>query len=75
MDDAVFQGLTEKSPEGMFGYNVPAILIDHAMRNPHIRPASGAASTPTTTRSTANALSTSWPTRPGRTRSNSAARC
>src|SRR4051794_18782431 len=38
MDEAVFQGLTEKSPEGMFGYNVPAILIDHAMRNPHIRP-------------------------------------
>ena len=23
MDEAVFQGLTEKSPEGMFGYNVP----------------------------------------------------
>ncbi|MGE0257907.1 MAG: molybdopterin cofactor-binding domain-containing protein, partial [Alphaproteobacteria bacterium] len=38
MDEAVFQGLTEKSPEGHFGYNVPEIVIDHAMRNPHIRP-------------------------------------
>ena len=36
--DAVFQGLTEEGPEGKFGYNVPNLLIDHAMRNPHIRP-------------------------------------
>jgi isoquinoline 1-oxidoreductase beta subunit len=38
MDPAVFQGLTEKSPEGHLGYTVPNILIDHAMRNPPIPP-------------------------------------
>jgi isoquinoline 1-oxidoreductase beta subunit len=38
MDEAVFQGLNAKGPEGEFGYNIPALLIDHAMRNPHIRP-------------------------------------
>ena len=37
-DPIVFQGLTEKSPEGMLGYSIPNILIDHAMRNPPIRP-------------------------------------
>ena len=35
---AVFQGLNRESPEGVFGYNIPSLLIDHAMRNPHIRP-------------------------------------
>ncbi|MFG1378730.1 molybdopterin cofactor-binding domain-containing protein [Xanthobacter autotrophicus] len=36
-DPFVFQGL---SPEGdmAIGYTVPNLLIDHAMRNPHIRP-------------------------------------
>ena len=38
MDPAVFQGLNPGGPEGVFGYNVPNLLIDHAMRNPHIRP-------------------------------------
>jgi isoquinoline 1-oxidoreductase beta subunit len=38
MDPAVFQGLTEKSPEGHLGYTVPNLLIDHAMRNPPIPP-------------------------------------
>jgi isoquinoline 1-oxidoreductase beta subunit len=38
MDPAAFQGLNPNGPEGEFGYNVPNILIDHAMRNPHIRP-------------------------------------
>jgi isoquinoline 1-oxidoreductase beta subunit len=36
MDPAVFQGLTANSPEGMFGYKVPNLLIDHAMRNSHL---------------------------------------
>ena len=36
MDPATFQGLTEKSPEGAFGYNIPNVLIDHAMRNSHL---------------------------------------
>ncbi len=35
-DGVVFQGLTPNSPEGNFGYNIPNLLIDHAMRNPHI---------------------------------------
>jgi isoquinoline 1-oxidoreductase beta subunit len=38
MDPAVFQGLTEKSPEGHLGYTVPNLTIDHAMRNPPIPP-------------------------------------
>ena len=36
MDPAVFQGLTANSPEGMFGYDVPNVMIDHAMRNSHL---------------------------------------
>ena len=36
MDAAVFMGLTESSAEGMFGYNIPNVLIDHAMRNTHL---------------------------------------
>ena len=35
-DPVVFQGLTPNSPEGMFGYNIPNIFIDHAMRNPSV---------------------------------------
>lgn len=37
-DPTVFQGLLADSPEGHFGYEVPHLLIDHAMRNPHVRP-------------------------------------
>jgi len=37
MDPAVFQGLTAASPEGHLGYNIPNVLIDHAMRNPHLQ--------------------------------------
>ena len=36
MDPVVFQGLTANQAEGMFGYEVPNILVDHAMRNTHI---------------------------------------
>jgi isoquinoline 1-oxidoreductase subunit beta len=35
-DPVVFQGLNPGGPEGAFGYNIPNILIDHAMRNPSI---------------------------------------
>jgi len=38
MDPAVFQGLNPGGAEGEFGYNIPNVLIDHAMRNTHIRP-------------------------------------
>ena len=38
MDPMVFQGLNADSEEGEFGYTVPNLLIDHAMRNPPLRP-------------------------------------
>src|ERR1700728_3436995 len=36
MDPVVFQGLNPSGAEGVFGYNVANILIDHAMRNPSV---------------------------------------
>jgi isoquinoline 1-oxidoreductase beta subunit len=36
MDPVVFQGLNPGGAESAFGYNIPNLLIDHAMRNPHI---------------------------------------
>jgi CO/xanthine dehydrogenase Mo-binding subunit len=38
MDPAAFQGLNPAGPESEFGYKIPNVLIDHAMRNPPIRP-------------------------------------
>jgi len=37
-DPVVFQGLNAGGPEGAFGYSVPHLLVDHAMRNPPVRP-------------------------------------
>jgi len=37
-DPVVFQGLNAGGTEGAFGYAVPNLLIDHAMRNPHVPP-------------------------------------
>jgi isoquinoline 1-oxidoreductase beta subunit len=37
-DPVVFQGLNPPGPEGSIGYTFPALLIDHAMRNPPVRP-------------------------------------
>ena len=37
-DPAVFQGLNPPGPEASIGYTVPNLLIDHAMRNPHVPP-------------------------------------
>jgi isoquinoline 1-oxidoreductase beta subunit len=37
MDPVVFQGLSP-SGDGTFGYSVPNLLIDHAMRNTHVPP-------------------------------------
>ena len=37
-DPVVFQGLVAGGTEGSFGYKLPALLIDHAMRNPHVPP-------------------------------------
>jgi len=36
MDNVVFQGLMQSGVEAAYGYDVPNLLIDHAMRNPHI---------------------------------------
>jgi isoquinoline 1-oxidoreductase beta subunit len=38
MDPFVFQGLNPAGSEGQFGYEIPNLLIDHAMRNTHITP-------------------------------------
>ena len=37
-DPVVFQGLNAPGPEASIGYSVPHLLIDHAMRNPHVPP-------------------------------------
>ncbi len=37
-DPAAFQGLNPTGPEGSIGYGFPTLLIDHAMRNPHVPP-------------------------------------
>jgi isoquinoline 1-oxidoreductase beta subunit len=37
-DPATFQGLNPGGAEGQFGYDIPNLLIDHAMRNPHVPP-------------------------------------
>ena len=36
LDPVVFQGLNAGGAESAFGYNIPNLLIDHAMRNPPI---------------------------------------
>jgi isoquinoline 1-oxidoreductase subunit beta len=36
MDPATFQGFVKGGPETAFGYDVPNLLVDHAMRNPHV---------------------------------------
>ncbi len=36
MDPIAFQGLNADGPEGQFGYVVPNLLIEHAMRNLHV---------------------------------------
>jgi isoquinoline 1-oxidoreductase subunit beta len=38
MDPVVFQGLNPSGTEGVFGYSIPNLLIDHAMRNPPVPP-------------------------------------
>jgi len=37
-DPVVFQGLNPPGPEASIGYTFPALLIDHAMRNPSVPP-------------------------------------
>lgn len=37
-DPVVFQGLNEGGGEAMIGYTFPNLLVDHAMRNPHVPP-------------------------------------
>ncbi|GJD95699.1 xanthine dehydrogenase family protein molybdopterin-binding subunit [Methylobacterium iners] len=37
-DPVVFQGLNPSGPEAAIGYTIPNLLVDHAMRNPHILP-------------------------------------
>ena len=38
LDPVVFQGLNAGGGEAMIGYSFPNLLIDHAMRNPHVPP-------------------------------------
>ncbi|MFN4308992.1 MAG: molybdopterin cofactor-binding domain-containing protein [Ferrovibrio sp.] len=38
VDPVVFQGLNPGGPEAAIGYSFPNLLIDHAMRNPHVPP-------------------------------------
>ncbi len=38
MDPATFAGFYKGGTEAAFGYDVPNVLIDHAMRNPHVPP-------------------------------------
>jgi isoquinoline 1-oxidoreductase beta subunit len=38
VDPATFAGFVKGGPEAAFGYEVPNLLIDHAMRNPHVPP-------------------------------------
>jgi isoquinoline 1-oxidoreductase beta subunit len=38
IDPVVFQGLNKGGAEGAFGYAIPNLLVDHAMRNPPVRP-------------------------------------
>jgi isoquinoline 1-oxidoreductase beta subunit len=37
-DPATFSGFYAGGPEATYGYTVPNILVDHAMRNPHLHP-------------------------------------
>ncbi len=37
-DPVMFQGLNNGGGEAMIGYTFPALLVDHAMRNPHVPP-------------------------------------
>jgi isoquinoline 1-oxidoreductase beta subunit len=37
-DPVVFQGLNPSGPEAAIGYGIPALRIDHAMRNPPVPP-------------------------------------
>ncbi|MFL6799852.1 MAG: molybdopterin cofactor-binding domain-containing protein [Xanthobacteraceae bacterium] len=37
-DPATFQGLNAGGTEGALGYDIPNVLVDHAMRNPHVTP-------------------------------------
>jgi len=38
MDPVVFQGFASSGVEAAYGYTVPNLLVDHAMRNPHLTP-------------------------------------
>ena len=38
LDPVVFQGLNKGGAEGALGYAIPNLLVDHAMRNPPVRP-------------------------------------
>jgi isoquinoline 1-oxidoreductase beta subunit len=38
MDPATFAGFYKGGAEAAFGYDVPNLLVDHAMRNPHVPP-------------------------------------
>ena len=66
-----FQGLNAAAGEHAFGYTIPNLLIDHAMRNPHIPPGFWRGVNINQNAIFSSASWTSWPTRPARTRSSS----
>ncbi|ARQ00235.1 xanthine dehydrogenase family protein molybdopterin-binding subunit [Pseudorhodoplanes sinuspersici] len=37
-DPIIFQGLNPGGAEGALGYDIPNLLIDHSLRNPHVPP-------------------------------------
>jgi isoquinoline 1-oxidoreductase beta subunit len=37
-DPQMFQGVNAQGPEGQFGYTFPTLLVDQAIRNPHVPP-------------------------------------
>jgi isoquinoline 1-oxidoreductase beta subunit len=38
LDPVAFQGLNPGGPEAAIGYTIPNLLVDYAMRNPHVPP-------------------------------------
>ena len=73
MDPAAFQGLNPGGAEGAIGYCVPNVLVDHAMRNPHVPPGFWRGVNNNQNAIYSNASWTNSRMRPARIRSNSAA--
>jgi len=73
-DPLTFQGLFQTG-EHSFSYTIPNLLIDHAMRNPHVPPGFWRGVNINQNAISWNASWMSWRKRRARTSSNSAASC